>query len=79
MHWLLLATVAAGSALLGLPVEASKLKPPVLPLAVRNPYLSTWLGSARDTPWDKWPMFWTGEEVRLASRKGMLNPTDIGV
>ncbi len=78
MHWLL-ATVAAGSALLGLPVEASKLKPPVLPLTVRNPYLSTWLGSARDTPWDKWPMFWTGEEVRFASREGMLNPIDIGV
>ena len=78
MHWLL-ATVAAGSALLGLPVGASKLKPPVLPLTVRNPYLSTWLQSARDTPWAKWPMFWTGEEVGLASQEGMLNVVDIGV
>ena len=78
MHWLL-ATVAAGSALLSLPVGASKLKPPVLPLTVRNPYLSTWLGSARDTPWDKWPMFWTGEQVRLANWEWMSNPIDIVV
>jgi len=45
---------------------ASSLTPPVLPLAVRNPYLSTWLGNARDTPWSKWPMFYTGEEVGLS-------------
>ena len=38
----------------------------VLPLIVRNPYLSTWLGNARDAPWVKWPMFYTGEEVGLA-------------
>ena len=63
MHWLLTA-IAAGSALLGLPVGASKLTPPVVPLVVRNPYLSTWLGDARETPWNKWPMFWTGEQVR---------------
>lgn len=62
MHWLL-TIIAAGSALLSLPVGASKLTPPVVPLTVRNPYLSTWLGDARETPWNKWPMFWTGEEV----------------
>lgn len=59
----LLATAAAGSALLILSAEASKLTPPVLPLIVRNPYLSVWLGDARENPWHKWPMFWTGEEV----------------
>ena len=62
MHWFL-SVVAASSALLSLPVGASKLTPPVLPLTVRNPYFSTWLGDARVTPWNKWPMFWTGEEV----------------
>ncbi|KAL8788314.1 MAG: hypothetical protein Q9213_001711 [Squamulea squamosa] len=56
MRWLLVAVVA-GSTL------ASKLTPPVLPLIVRNPYLSTWLGDARQPPWHEWPMFWTGERV----------------
>lgn len=45
--------------------EASRLTPPVLPLIVRNPYLSTWLGNARDSPWSKWPMFYTGEEMGM--------------
>lgn len=44
-------------------VESSRLTPPVLPLIVRNPYLSTWLANARDVPWEKWPMFWTGQEI----------------
>jgi hypothetical protein len=44
-------------------VDASTLQPPVLPLIVRNPYLSTWLQNAREEPWSKWPMFWTGAEV----------------
>ncbi|KAH8595633.1 hypothetical protein B0O99DRAFT_622339 [Bisporella sp. PMI_857] len=47
-------------------VSASTLHPPVLPLIVRNPYLSTWLGSARDLPWDRWPIFWTGQELGLS-------------
>ena len=64
MRWLI-AAAAAGSVLLGLPTTASKLTPPVVPLAIRNPYLSTWLGDVRETPWSKWPMFWTGEEVKL--------------
>ena len=42
---------------------ASSLTPPVLPLIVRNPYLSTWMGNARDEPWKKWPIFYTGEEI----------------
>ncbi|OCK75285.1 DUF1793-domain-containing protein [Lepidopterella palustris CBS 459.81] len=54
---------AAASALLAGVVEASTLTPPVLPLIVRNPYLSTWLGNARDVPWKKWPIFWTGTEI----------------
>lgn len=64
MRGLLQAAVAA-SALLANAAEASKLTPPVLPLIVRNPYLSTWLGDAREAPWNKWPMFWTGQEVSL--------------
>ncbi|RMD44783.1 hypothetical protein DV735_g343, partial [Chaetothyriales sp. CBS 134920] len=51
------------AALLPLAVSSSRLTPPVLPLIVRNPYLSTWLGNARDVPWEKWPMFWTGQEI----------------
>jgi hypothetical protein len=43
--------------------DASSLHPPVIPLFVRNPYLSTWLGWARGNPWDRWPIFWTGQEV----------------
>ena len=58
---LLLHTCAA---LLAASVGASTLKPPVLPLIVRNPYLSTWLTDARDVPWSKWPIFWTGQEVQ---------------
>ncbi|KAF2139584.1 uncharacterized protein K452DRAFT_289584 [Aplosporella prunicola CBS 121167] len=54
---------AAALALLAGAVDASALTPPVLPLIVRNPYLSTWLNDARDVPWSKWPMFWTGAEV----------------
>lgn len=40
--------------------HASVLTPPVLPLVIRSPYLSTWLGHARDNPWEHWPIFWTG-------------------
>lgn len=47
-------------------VSSSRLTPPVLPLIVRNPYLSTWLANARDPPWEKWPMFWTGQEMGLS-------------
>ncbi len=52
----LVASLAVSSA-------ASVLTPPVLPLIVRNPYLSTWLPNARSPPWERWPMFWAGEEV----------------
>ncbi|KAI2643269.1 DUF1793-domain-containing protein [Xylaria nigripes] len=47
-------------------VNASTLTPPVLPLIVRNPYLSIWLPQARDSPWKNWPMFWRGETVGFA-------------
>jgi hypothetical protein len=76
MRWttiLLAAAVAVGT-------EASSLHPPVLPLFVRNPYLSTWLGGARGNPWDRWPIFWTGQEVcRINSRRqvgGLTRPLD---
>ncbi|KAI5305510.1 hypothetical protein KEM56_004228 [Ascosphaera pollenicola] len=42
---------------------ASKLRPPVLPLTVRGPYLSTWIQNARDEPWSGWPIFWNGDPV----------------
>jgi hypothetical protein len=42
---------------------SSVLQPPVLPLIVRNPYLSAWLPSARGPPWERWPYFYTGEEI----------------
>ncbi|POS84212.1 DUF1793-domain-containing protein, partial [Erysiphe pulchra] len=45
--------------------KASVLQPPVLPLIVRNPYLSLWLGNARANPWERWPIFWTGQEIGL--------------
>lgn len=51
------------AALLASIAEASSLKPPILPLIVRNPYLSTWLQNAREEPWSKWPMFWTGDQL----------------
>jgi hypothetical protein len=51
------------AALLASVAQASTLTPPVLPLIVRNPYLSTWLQNAREEPWSRWPMFWTGAEV----------------
>ncbi|KAK2743636.1 hypothetical protein FQN57_004745 [Myotisia sp. PD_48] len=46
--------------------SASRLTPPVLPLIVRNPYLSTWLADARQEPWAKWPIFWTGQNIGLS-------------
>ncbi|KAI1462490.1 DUF1793-domain-containing protein [Annulohypoxylon moriforme] len=47
-------------------VDASTLTPPVLPLIVRNPYLSFWFAHSRDAPWENWPMFWTGSSVGFA-------------
>ncbi|KAI0433386.1 hypothetical protein F5Y09DRAFT_84951 [Xylaria sp. FL1042] len=54
------------AALAAIFADASTLTPPVLPLIVRNPYLSIWLPHARDVPWDNWPMFWRGETVGFA-------------
>ncbi|KAK3359700.1 hypothetical protein B0T25DRAFT_533659 [Lasiosphaeria hispida] len=55
MRFAFLALVALAS--------ASTLTPSVLPLIVRNPYLSTWLGRAREAPWEDWPLFWTGSHL----------------
>jgi len=68
MH--LLAAALAAATLVG-QSAASKLHPPVLPLTVRNPYLSTWLQNAREEPWTRWPMFWTGEEIGLSVIAGV--------
>lgn len=59
----LVSALAVLTAILPFLVESSRLTPPVLPLIVRNPYLSTWLQNARDNPWERWPMFWTGQEI----------------
>lgn len=58
--------VPALVALAAAAVNASTLTPPVLPLIVRNPYLSIWLPEARENPWDNWPIFWTGSSVGFA-------------
>ncbi|KAI1487549.1 hypothetical protein F5X96DRAFT_649583 [Biscogniauxia mediterranea] len=47
-------------------VDASSLTPPVVPLIVRNPYLSIWYSHSRDAPYENWPMFWTGTTVGFA-------------
>jgi len=60
MRW---SGTAAAAASLVAGAVASSLTPPVLPLIVRNPYLSIWMGNARNEPWKKWPIFYTGEEI----------------
>jgi len=62
MRW----SIYFGAALAVATARASTLTPPVLPLIVRNPYLSTWLGNAREPPWNAWPIFWTGQELGLS-------------
>ncbi|KAK6514513.1 hypothetical protein TWF281_004711 [Arthrobotrys megalospora] len=44
-------------------ILSSTLTPATIPLFVRNPYLSLWLQNARQEPWSRWPMFWTGMEI----------------
>jgi hypothetical protein len=40
------------------------LRPPAVPLAVRSPYLSTWVSTHnKQTLNGQWPIFWTGAEV----------------
>lgn len=51
--------------LLFIHAAANSLHPPVLPLAVRNPYLSLWY-NARLPPYEAWPFFWTGSHVGVA-------------
>ncbi|KAM5451018.1 hypothetical protein MaudCBS49596_004129 [Microsporum audouinii] len=62
LPWVLLAWAVAYSAVAG----ASRLTPSVLPLIVRNPYLSTWLADARHEPWSSWPIFWTGQHMGMS-------------
>jgi hypothetical protein len=69
-------TIAA-AALLASVAGASTLKPPVLPLIVRNPYLSTWLQNAREEPWSKWPMFWTGAELGLGVLASLTDSKEV--
>ncbi|KAI9852361.1 MAG: hypothetical protein M1838_000883 [Thelocarpon superellum] len=61
----LVQAVLATAALLVHAAGASTLTPPVLPLVVRNPYLSVWLDNARAPPWTRWPMFYEGAGVGL--------------
>ncbi|KFY50091.1 hypothetical protein V496_09597 [Pseudogymnoascus sp. VKM F-4515 (FW-2607)] len=66
MHAMMWAKFLAILALAMAVADASTLTPPVLPLLVRNPYLSLWLGNARGEPWEEWPMFYTGAKVGLS-------------
>jgi hypothetical protein len=43
--------------------DAPELRPPAIPLAVRSPYLSTWL--AADNLPGTWPTFWTGRVTAM--------------
>ncbi|WP_327011768.1 DUF5127 domain-containing protein [Dactylosporangium sp. NBC_01737] len=58
---------AAGVGLDGGPAYAastfSPIRPPATPLAVRSPYLSTWLRA--DTLPGNWPTFWTGAATAM--------------
>lgn len=56
------ATSAAGSAAAA--STFSPLRPPATPLAVRSPYLTTWL--AGDNLAGTWPTFWNGRITALA-------------
>jgi len=47
-----------------LPLQFDPLRPPAVPLAVRSPYLSTWL--ATDNLPGTWPSFWTGRITAMA-------------
>lgn len=69
--WALLAAVLPSV------VDSSRLTPPVLPLVVRNPYLSTWLQNARDPPWERWPMFWTGQEIGFSVLASVAEPRTV--
>jgi hypothetical protein len=64
MRWF--STVLTICLLPSIVLATSRLTPPVLPLIVRNPYLSTWLSDARDIPWEHWPIFYTGDHIGLS-------------
>ncbi|WP_199512975.1 glutaminase family protein [Nucisporomicrobium flavum] len=56
--------VAAGaSGAAGAGRRAAAIRPPAVPLAVRSPYLSTWL--AADNLPGSWPAFWTGRVTAM--------------
>jgi hypothetical protein len=55
---------APGPALAEAGAAASPIRPPAVPLAVRGPYLSTWL-PATELP-GTWPAFWTGSPTGMA-------------
>ena len=52
------------------------LRPPAVPLAVRSPYLSTWLSTHNQEKLNgQWPIFWTGAEVGWAGLVRVDNTT----
>ena len=60
------AATAAGVIAWAAVIQASTLTPPLLPLIVRNPYLSLWLTDARAPPWETWPMFYEKTHIGLS-------------
>lgn len=69
---LLRASIAA-AIVLATAGHASTLTPPVLPLVIRNPYLSVWLDNAREEPWTRWPMFYEGQGVSGPPRPDVMS------
>ncbi|KAH9861248.1 hypothetical protein IAQ61_010985 [Plenodomus lingam] len=69
--------IVTAATLLANVAQTSSLIPPVLPLIVRNPYLSTWLQNAREEPWSKWPTFWTGSEVGFSVLASLPDTNEI--
>ncbi|KAI9672850.1 MAG: hypothetical protein M1831_000286 [Alyxoria varia] len=64
--WSIITLLGLLTGLIATTAHASVLTPNVLPLVVRNPYLSFWLKNGRDVPWSSWPIFWTGQPVGMS-------------
>ncbi|MGW4568712.1 glutaminase domain-containing protein [Streptomyces sp. NPDC004561] len=58
------ATASAGNSPGAVAPAFDPIRPPAVPLAVRSPYLSTWLNA--DVPSGHWPAFWTGRTTAMA-------------
>jgi hypothetical protein len=63
LSWITLASALAGAAS-ALSWTATPFNPASIPLAVRTPYLSTWLPQGAGTALNgEWPTFWTNSVI----------------